>query len=107
MAETQIRLIGLDEASRQPYSTILSYPSGNPETVLSRISQMKSLNVEGLDFNGHLKIGRVAVLGKGVAGIVIVGVTGGRGGGVKIRQADYPRGRLVQKGVEDLKAEQG
>ncbi|TMI27555.1 hypothetical protein E6H36_02730 [Candidatus Bathyarchaeota archaeon] len=98
MAETQTRLIGLDEASRQPYSTILSYPSGNPETVLSRISQMKSLNVEGLDFNGHLKIGRVAVLGKGVAGIVIVGVTDGRRVALKVRREDSRRDSLVKEG---------
>ncbi len=98
MAETQTRLVGLEGACREPYSAVLSYPSGNSETVLSRVSQMKTLGVEGLEFIGRLKIGKVEVLGKGVAGIVIVGMMRGQRVALKVRREDSRRDSLVKEG---------
>ncbi len=98
MVEAKTVLVTLDEASREPYSVVLSYPSGNAEAVNSRVSQMRTLGVEGLEFTGRLKIGKIPVLGKGVAGVVVVGVMDKRKVALKVRREDSRRDSLIKEG---------
>ena len=99
LAERTTSLVSLDEASREPYSTVLSYPHANVDAVISRISQLKALGVEGLEFSGRLKIGKLSVLGKGVAGVVLGGMIGGRMVALKIRREDSRRDSLTKEGA--------
>ncbi len=98
MVEAETVLVTLDEASREPYSVVLSYPSGGIEAVNSRVSQMRTLGVEGLEFTGRLKIGKIPVLGKGVAGVVLVGAIGKRKVALKVRREDSRRDSLIKEG---------
>lgn len=98
MVEAETVLVTLDEAGREPYSVVLSYPSGTVEAVNSRVSQMRTLGVEGLEFTGRLKIGKIPVLGKGVAGVVLVGMMGARKVALKVRREDSRRDSLTREG---------
>jgi putative serine/threonine protein kinase len=71
--------------------------------VESRIHQLQQLEITGLDFQGPLKADRLSVLGKGVVGIVVIGVMGNRRIAVKIRRVDARRANLIHE-AELLKA---
>jgi len=80
-----------------PYNRLVAYPSGDPDEVESRIRQLEQLDITGLDFQGRLKTDRLSILGKGVVGIVVIGVTGNRRIAVKIRRVDARRPSLIQE----------
>jgi len=58
---------------------------------------LEQLDITGLDFQGRLKTDRLSILGKGVVGIVVIGVTGNRRIAVKIRRVDARRPSLIQE----------
>ena len=91
MAEETPRLVTVEEAAAQPYATVLAYPSPDRTGVYSRIQQLKGLGVARLEFSGHLKLDGLSVLGKGVAGMVVVGVTSTRRVALKLRRSDSRR----------------
>ena len=77
MAEDRSVLVPLDDLGKNPYREILAYPKPSDESVDSRIRQLKSLGIEGLEFEGPLRIGKLWVLGKGVVGLVVAGIADG------------------------------
>ena len=96
MAQTP-SLAPLSSLAKPPYNRLVAYPSGDPDEVESRIRQLRQLEVTGLDFQGRLKTDRLSVLGKGVVGIVVIGVTGSRRIAVKIRRVDSRRASLIHE----------
>ena len=78
-----------------PYNRIVAYPSGNSVEVSSRLIQLGQLSVTALDFKGKLRIDRLSVLGKGVVGIVVIGIKDSRQIAVKIRRVDARRRSLI------------
>jgi len=93
----------LSSLAKPPYNRLVAYPTGNGEEVESRIHQLHQLEITGLDFQGPLKTDRLSVLGKGVVGIVVIGVMGHRRIAVKIRRVDARRANLIHE-AELLKA---
>lgn len=91
MAETPQRIVSLEQATVEPYSIILSYPHPDDIDLASRIRQLRELGVLELEFNGRLKQGHLSMLGKGVAGMVVVGRTSTERIALKIRRADSRR----------------
>src|SRR5262249_28818180 len=91
MAEEAALVVPLVEAAKEPYASILAYPKADTSTVASRIRQLSELGVYALEFAGPLKLGNLSVMGKGVAGIVIVGITVSGRIAVKIRRTDSRR----------------
>ncbi len=91
MVEEAKRVVRLEQASAEPYSSILSYPHPDDPAVASRIRQLRQLGVLELEFNGHLRHGQLSLLGKGVAGIVLVGHTSTDKIALKIRRTDSRR----------------
>ncbi len=87
----------LSSLARQPYNRLVAYPSGDPDEVESRVRQLQQLEITGLDFQGKLKTDRLSVLGKGVVGIVVIGVKGNRRIAVKIRRVDARRPSLIHE----------
>ncbi len=82
---------------KPPYNRLVAYPSGDPDEVESRIRQLHQLEITALDFQGRLKNGRLSVLGKGVVGIVVIGVRGNRRIALKIRRVDARRASLIHE----------
>ena len=90
-------LAPLSSLAKPPYNRLVAYPSGDPDDVASRIRQLKQLKITGLDFQGRLKTDRLSILGKGVVGIVVIGMSGNRRIAVKIRRVDARRPSLTHE----------
>ncbi len=90
-------LAPLSSLANPPYNRLVAYPSGDLDEVESRIRQLQQLEITGLDFQGRLKTGHLSVLGKGVVGIVVIGVMGNRRIAVKIRRVDARRASLIHE----------
>src|SRR6266852_5813410 len=90
-------LAPLSSLAKSPYNRLVAYPTGDGEEVNSRIRQLEQLEITGLDFQGRLKTDRLSVLGKGVVGIVIIGLKGDRRIAVKIRRVDARRASLIHE----------
>ena len=56
MAEDGSALVPLEDLAKKPYRELLAYPNPSDEYVESRIRQLKSLGIEGLEFEGPLQI---------------------------------------------------
>lgn len=97
MAENRTNIVPLEDLVKNPYRELLAYPRPSEESVETRIRQLKSLGIEGLKFEGSLKIGKLSVLGKGVVGLVIVGIAGGGRVAVKIRRVDSRRRSMLHE----------
>src|SRR2546422_7093910 len=97
LAEDRSVLVPLDDLGKNPYREILAYPKPSDESVESRIRQLKSLGIEGLEFAGPLRIGKLSVLGKGVVGLVVAGIADGGRVAVKIRRGDSRRGSRLHE----------
>jgi predicted Ser/Thr protein kinase len=103
MAEDRSGLVLVEDLVKKPYREILAYPKPSDESVESRIRQLKSLGIEGLEFEGPLRIGKLSVLGKGVVGIVVAGIGDGGRVAVKIRRVDSRRRSMLHE-AEMMKA---
>jgi putative serine/threonine protein kinase len=58
---------------------------------------MRELEITGLDFQGRLNTDRLSLLGKGVVGIVVIGIRGNRRIAVKVRRVDARRPSLIHE----------
>jgi putative serine/threonine protein kinase len=90
-------LASLSSLAKPPYDRLIAYPSGDPNEVESRIRQLHQLEITALDFQGRLKTDLLSVLGKGVVGIVVIGVKDNQRIAVKIRRVDARRPSLVHE----------
>jgi len=90
-------LADLSSLSKPPYNHLVAYPTGDLSEVKSRVLQLERLNITRLDFRGGLKIDRLSVLGKGVVGIVVIGIQNDRRLAVKIRRIDARRSSLTHE----------
>ncbi len=97
MVEDGPVLVPLEDLVKKPYRELLAYPSPNDESVESRIRQLKSLGIEGLEFEGPLRLGKLSVLGKGVVGLVFRGITNNRRVAVKVRRTDSRRRSMTHE----------
>ncbi len=91
MAKDPELVIGVEDATAEPYATILCYPQADNAAIASRIRQLRELGVRKLEFTGRLKLGRLSLLGKGVAGMVVIGRNGKERIALKIRRIDSRR----------------
>ena len=94
--------VKLGKITELPYSIIWVYPKGTKSQIKSRIKELGTLGVEGISFQGELQIDTISMLGKGYAGVVVLGKIGRKKVAVKIRRNDSPRKNL-EKEAELLK----
>jgi len=92
-----LSLAPLSSLANPPFNRLVAYPSGDPDEVESRIHQLHQLEITALDFQGPLRTDRLSVLGKGVVGIVVIGLRGNRRVAVKIRRVDARRPSLIHE----------
>jgi putative serine/threonine protein kinase len=97
LAEDKSTLVPLEDLAKNPYRELVAYPKPSDESVESRIRQLKSLGIEGLEFEGPLRIGKLSLLGKGVVGLVVTGIVDGGRVAVKIRRTDSRRRSMTHE----------
>src|SRR3989442_3232929 len=97
MAEDKSSLVPVEDLVKKPYREILAYPKPSDESVESRIRQLKNFGIEGLKFEGPLRIGKLSVLGKGVVGLVVEGIANSGRVAVKIRRVDSRRRSMIHE----------
>ncbi len=97
MAEDKSILVPIEDLAKNPYRELVAYPKPSDESVESRIRQLKSLGIEGLEFEGPLRIGKLSILGKGVVGLVVTGIADDERVAVKIRRTDSRRRSMMHE----------
>src|SRR5947209_17203199 len=97
MVEDGSVLVPLEGLVKKPYRELLAYSNPSDESVETRIRQLKGLDIEGLKFEGPLKIGKLSLLGKGVVGLVVAGIADGVRVAVKIRRVDSRRRSMIHE----------
>ncbi len=87
----------VDILAKEPHSIILGYPKASRRQLKSRLAELKKLGVENVSFQGPILIGKVAVLGKGYTGVVILAKKGTKRVALKIRRTDSPRESMAKE----------
>ena len=87
----KISFIPIKKFEKEPYSKILGYPKASKRQLKSRILELEKLKVKSIALVGHTTIGKVAILGKGYVGVVVLGKKGGKDIAIKIRRTDSQR----------------
>ena len=98
MVETGLVSVPIEGLSTDPYRGLVAYPNPTDDHVESRIRQLKDLGITSLEFSGPLRIGKLSVMGKGVVGLVFVGIAEGRRVAVKVRRVDSRRNSMIREG---------
>jgi len=89
--------VKISKITEPPYSDIWVYPKGTKAQIKSRMKELETLGVESISFQGELQVGIINILGKGYAGIVVLGKIGRKKVAVKIRRGDSPRKNLKRE----------
>ena len=75
----------------EPYAQVISYPNLDVEDLEKRINELNELNIEGLIFEGSLRLGSLNLLGKGSESLVMKAQVRGEVYALKIRRTDSSR----------------
>jgi len=97
MAEKEPILIPVESLDKDPFRGLISYPNPSVESVRTRLDQLRNLGITRLEFKGHLKMGNLSILGKGVVGLVFAGYMGENPVAVKIRRVDSRRATMTHE----------
>ena len=84
----------IEDLNKEPYSSLLCYPRASETELHSRITELKALKVEALEFSGKVSAFNFLVLGKGYVGIVAIAQMKGQRVALKIRRVDADRTSL-------------
>ena len=84
--------IRTEQLSEKPFDSILGYPGGLTRRDLdNHIEDLIRMGIISVSFTGPVCIGRLRVLGKGFAGVVLYAHTAFGDAALKIRRTDSPR----------------
>ncbi len=83
--------ISIKRFADEPYSKILGYPRATNRQIRSRINELEKLKIRSISLTGPTTLGRLAILGKGYVGVVVLAKKGTRQVAVKIRRTDSQR----------------
>lgn len=75
----------------EPYSKILGYPNANKRQIKSRISELEKLKIKSISLTGPTTLGKLAILGKGYVGVVVLAKKNNKHVALKIRRIDSSR----------------
>jgi putative serine/threonine protein kinase len=86
--------ISIKKFADEPYSQILGYPKATSRQIKSRINELEKLNVKSISLTGPTILGKLAVLGKGYVGVVVLAKKGNKQIALKIRRTDSQRNEM-------------
>ena len=83
--------ISIKKFSEKPYSTIIGYPNATNRQIKSRIKELEELKIKSISLTGPTLLGKLAILGKGYVGVVVLAKRGTKKVALKIRRTDSQR----------------
>ena len=83
--------ISVKKFSKDPYAKIIGYPKATKSQINSRIKQLEKLKIKSISLTGPTTLGRLAILGKGYVGVVVLAKKGNKEVALKIRRTDSQR----------------
>ena len=89
--------IPIKKFEEEPYSKILGYPKASKRQIKSRILELEKLKIKSISLYGPTTIGKLAILGKGYVGVVVLAKKGTREIAVKIRRLDSQRKEMKRE----------
>ena len=75
----------------EPYSTILGYPKASSRQIKSRLKELEKLKIKSIALTGPTTLGKLAILGKGYVGVVVLAKKNSKQVALKIRRMDSQR----------------
>ncbi len=89
--------IPIKKFEEEPYSKILGYPKASKRQIKSRILELEKLKIKSISLYGPTTIGKLAILGKGYVGVVVLAKKGTREIAIKIRRLDSQRKEMKRE----------
>ena len=83
--------ISIKKFTNEPYSKILGYPRATSRQIRSRINELEKLKIKSISLTGPTTLGKLAILGKGYVGVVVLAKKGNKQVALKIRRTDSQR----------------
>jgi len=91
--------ISIKKFSDEPYSKILGYPKATSRQIRSRINELEKLKIKSISLTGPTTLGKLAILGKGYVGIVVLAKKSSKQVALKIRRTDSQRKEMKNEAV--------
>ena len=91
--------ISIKKFTDEPYSKILGYPKATTRQINSRIKELEKLKIKSISFTGPTTLGKLAILGKGYVGVVVLAKKGNKQVALKIRRTDSQRKNMKNESI--------
>ena len=91
--------ISIKKFTDEPYSKILGYPKATTRQISSRIKELEKLKIKSISFTGPTTLGKLAILGKGYVGVVVLAKKGNKQVALKIRRTDSQRKNMKNESI--------
>ena len=91
--------ISIKKFSEEPYSQILGYPKATNHQIKSRINELEKLKIKSILLTGPTTLGKLAILGKGYVGVVVLAKKGNKQVALKIRRTDSQRKDMKNESI--------
>ena len=75
----------------EPYSKILGFPRATNRQLKSRVKELEKLKIKSISLTGPTTLGKLAILGKGYVGVVVLAKRNNKEVALKIRRTDSQR----------------
>jgi len=86
--------ISIKKFTDKPYSIILGYPKFTSYQIKSRINELEKLKIKSISLVGPTTLGKLAILGKGYVGVVVLAKKNNKQVALKIRRTDSQRNEM-------------
>ncbi len=86
--------ISIKKFANEPYSKILGYPKSTSRQIRSRINELEKLKIKSISLIGPTTLGKLAILGKGYVGVVVLAKKDNKQVALKIRRTDSQRNEM-------------
>jgi putative serine/threonine protein kinase len=92
-------IVPIEQLNQEPYSSVLCFPRHDETELDRRIEELRSQNIEALEFSGLASIFgvKIPVLGKGFVGIVVIAHQKSQRAALKILRLDGGRADLLHE----------
>ena len=91
--------ISIKKFTEEPYSKILGYPKATSRQISSRINELEKLKIKSISLTGSITLGKLAILGKGYVGVVVLARKDSKQVALKIRRTDSQRKEMKSEAV--------
>ncbi len=91
--------ISIKKFAEEPYSKILGYPRATNRQIKSRIKELEKLKIKSISLTGPTSLGKLAILGKGYVGVVVLAKKNNKQVALKIRITESQRNNMKNESV--------